>query len=123
AECARELRSQQTFDRLMCGFVNDSGDYLEIVSEPQGAGWGLGSVLPVVGSGPGFVVLNDKPVLEPELLSNHRFIEDMRLLEEGVRSYLLLPLRTRGRCVGVMGLCAGTPAAFDDAALVRLQPI
>lgn len=123
AEFARELRSQQAFDRLACGFVNESGDYLEMVSQPEQAGWGLGSVLPVVGSGPGFAVLNDKPVLEADLVGSHRFIEDMRLLDEGVRSYLLLPLRTRGRCVGVLGLAAATPAAFDDAALVRMQPI
>lgn len=123
AEFARELRSQQAFDRLACGFVNESGDYLEMVSQPERAGWGLGSVLPVVGSGPGFAVLNDKPVLEADLVGSHRFIEDMRLLDEGVRSYLLLPLRIRGRCVGVLGLAAATPAAFDDAALVRMQPI
>jgi diguanylate cyclase (GGDEF)-like protein len=123
AELARELRSQQAFDRLICGFVNDSGDYLEIVSDPAAAGWGLGAVLPVVGSGPGFAVLNDRPVLEPDLVGSHRFIEDMRLLDEGVRSYLLLPLRTRGRCVGVLGLAAHTPVGFDDAALVRMQPV
>jgi diguanylate cyclase (GGDEF)-like protein len=123
AELAHELRSQQEFERLICGFVNDSGDYLEIVSEPAEAGWGLGSVLPLVGSGLGHAVLNDKPVLEPDLLGSHRFLEDMRLLDEGVRSYLLLPLRTRGRCVGVLGLAAHAPVGFDDAALVRLQPI
>ena len=123
AAFARELRAWQAFDRLICGFVNDSGDYLEIVSEPAQAGWGLGAVLPVVGSGPGFAVLNDKPVLEPDLLGSHRFLEDMRLLDEGVRSYLLLPLRTRGRCVGVLGLAANMPVGFDDAALVRMQPV
>ena len=123
AAFARELRSQQAFDKLACGFVNESGDYLEMVSEAEPAGWGLGAVLPVVGSGPGFAVLNDKPVLEDDLLESHRFIEDTRLLEEGVRSYLLLPLRTRGRCVGVLGLAGATPHAYDDAALVRMQPI
>jgi diguanylate cyclase (GGDEF)-like protein len=123
AEFARELRSLQPFDRLACAFVNDTGDYLEIVTQPEDAGWGLGSVIPVVGSGLGFAVLNDKPVLEPDLLESHRFLEDMRLLEEGVRSYLLLPLRTRGRCVGVLGVAATEAGAYDDAALVRLQPI
>jgi GAF domain-containing protein len=65
--------------------------------------------------------VNDKPVLEPDLVGSHRFLEDMRLLDEGVRSYLLLPLRTRGRSVGVLGLAA-TAGGFDDAALVRMQP-
>jgi diguanylate cyclase (GGDEF)-like protein len=123
AEFARELHPLQPFDRLACAFVNDTGDYLEIVSQPEAAGWGLGSVIPVVGSGLGFAVLNDKPVLEPDLVESHRFLEDMRLLEEGVRSYLLLPLRTRGRCVGVLGVGSREACFFDDATLVRLQPI
>ena len=63
--------------------MNDSGDYIEMVGYPEGPSWGLGGVLPVVGSGPGFVVLNNRPVLQRDLVHHHRFIEDMRLLEEG----------------------------------------
>lgn len=123
AALAVELRPLASFTRLLCAFVNDAGDYLEVVSEPPDLGWGLGTVVPVVGSGPGLAVLNDRPVLERDLLGGRRFIEDMRLLEEGVRSYLLLPLRTRGRCAGVLGLAAAEPDGYDDAALARLQPL
>jgi diguanylate cyclase (GGDEF)-like protein len=122
-ELAREVASLQPFDRLICAFVNETGDYLEVVAHPEDSGWGLGQVVPVVGSGPGFVVLNERPVLERDLLKNHRFIEDMRLLEEGVRCYLLLPLHSRGRAIGVFGLGAHKEDAFPDAALARLQPL
>jgi diguanylate cyclase (GGDEF)-like protein len=123
AEFARELGHALSFDRLMCGFVSDAGDYLEVVTHPAEAGWGLGSVVPVVGSGPGFVVLNERAVLVPNLVESHRFIEDMRLLEDGVRSYLLLPLHTRGRCGGVLGVARHGIDPFDDADLARLQPL
>jgi GAF domain-containing protein len=46
---AAELASLQPFDRLACGFVNDTGDYIEMVSHPEETSWGLGEVLPVVG--------------------------------------------------------------------------
>jgi diguanylate cyclase (GGDEF)-like protein len=120
---ARELSSLQGFDRLACGFVNDSGDYIEVVGYPEGTTWGLGSVIPVVGSGPGSVVLNSRAVLERNLLHSHRFIEDLRLLDEGIRSYVLIPLNSRGRSIGVLGLGSTQPAAFDDATLARLQPL
>ncbi len=55
---AREMAALVPFHRLGCGFVNDSGDYIEVVCDPEGASWGLGDVIPVVGSGPGSVVLN-----------------------------------------------------------------
>jgi diguanylate cyclase (GGDEF)-like protein len=120
---ARELAGLQGFDRLACGFVSDSGDYIEIFGYPEGAAWGLGGVLPVVGSGPGSVVLNDAPVLQRDLLHSHRFIEDMRLLEEGVRSYVILPLHARGHSIGVLALASRESRAYDEAAVDRVQPV
>ena len=120
---AREIAALERFDRLACGFVNDSGDYIEVVGHPEDATWGLGGVIPVVGSGPGAVVLNSKPVLQPDLLHSHRFIEDMRLLEEGIRSYLLLPMNARGRSIGVVALGSAQAGAYDEATLARLQPL
>jgi len=120
---ARELSVVQGFDRLACGFVSDSGDYIEIVGHPDDAAWGLGAVLPVVGSGPGSVVLNDTPVLQRDLLHNHRFIEDMRLLEEGIRSYLILPLNARGHAIGVLALASRASGAYDESTLSRVQPV
>jgi diguanylate cyclase (GGDEF)-like protein len=47
----------------------------------------------------------------------------MRLLEDGIRSYVLLPLNSRGRSIGVLALGAQTSGAYDDASLARLQPL
>jgi diguanylate cyclase (GGDEF)-like protein len=123
AAFAREIGSLQEFDRLACGFVNDSGDYLEFTGHPAGASWGFGPVHPVVGSGPGHVLLRGVAVVQRDLVHEHRFIEDLRLLEEGLRSYLLLPLVARGRTIGVLALGSNQREAFDEHALIRLQPV
>ena len=120
---AAELQALQPFDRLACGFVNDTGDYIEMVSHPEGTSWGLGGVLPVVGSGPGFVALNNRPVLQRNLVHEHRYLEDMRLLEEGLRSYALFPLTSRDRAIGVLALGSARDEAFDERTLARLQPL
>ena len=120
---ASEIAPLQEFGRLACGFLNESGDYLEIVGHPAGTAWGFGPVHPVVGSGPGLVVQTGQPVLEQDLLHHHRFIEDLRLLEEGVRSYILLPLNARGRIMGVLALGSAPEGAFDLAAVDRLRPL
>lgn len=120
---AAELSSLQPFDRLACGFVNETGDYIEMVSHPEESSWGLGGVLPVVGSGPGFVALNNRAVLQRDLVHEHRYLEDMRLLEEGLRSYALLPLTSRGRAIGVLALGSTQGSAFDEGTLARLQPL
>jgi diguanylate cyclase (GGDEF)-like protein len=80
-------------------------------------------VHPVVGSGPGQVLLHGVAVLQRDLVHEHRFIEDLRLLEEGLRSYLLLPLAARGRTIGVLALGSNRREAFDELNLVRLQPV
>ncbi len=118
---AEQMRQVLDFDRLACGFVNETGDYFEMVSHPEGTSWGLGAVLPVVGSGPGFVALNRRSVLQLDLVREHRFIEDMRLLEDGLRSYVLVPLVSREQTVGVLALGSERTDAFDDLALARLQ--
>jgi diguanylate cyclase (GGDEF)-like protein len=119
---ALELRSILPFDRLACGFVNDSGDYIQLTTHPEDTTWGLGNVMPVVGSGPGHAVLNGTTVLQRDLLHDHRFIEDMRLLEEGIRSYLIVPLNARGRSIGVMAL-GSSEISYDEHTIARLQPL
>jgi diguanylate cyclase (GGDEF)-like protein len=120
---AGELAALQPFDRLACGFVNETGDYLEMVSHPEGTSWGLGGVLPVVGSGPGFVALNNRAVLQKDLVHEHRYLEDMRLLEEGLRCYALFPLSSRERAIGVLAIGSCQGDAFDEATLALLQPL
>ena len=120
---ATEVLALQAFDRLACGFVNETGDYIEMVSHPEGTSWGLGGVLPVVGSGPGFVALNNRPVLQKDLVHEHRYLEDMRLLEEGLRSYALFPLTSRERAIGVLALGSREGGTFDEGTLARLQPL
>ncbi len=120
---AAELEALHAFDRLACGFVNETGDYIEMVSHPEGTSWGLGGVLPVVGSGPGFVALNNRAVLQKDLLHEHRYLEDMHLLEDGLRSYALFPLSSRARAIGVLALGASRVGAFDEGTLARLQPL
>jgi diguanylate cyclase (GGDEF)-like protein len=118
---ARELTGVYPYDKLAWGFVNDAGDYLEVVVHPEHATWGWDNVIPVVGSGLGSVALNNRPLISPDLLHNRQFIEDMRLLEKGVRSYVVVPLNARGRSIGALALGSGRDHAYDDASLVQLQ--
>lgn len=122
-EFARELWEIEAFDRLLVAFVNETGDYIEAFCHPEETSWGLGDVIPVVGSGPGSVVLSGKGVVQKDLLHERRFIEDMRLLDEGLRSCMLLPLLARGRVSGVLALASAEPRAYDEGALARLQPV
>ena len=120
---AEEMRGLFDFDRLACGFVNDGGDYVELVTHPADETWGMGAVVPLVGSGLGHASLEGKPVLQKDILHSHRFIEDMKLLEDGIRSYVVLPLVARGKSLGVVALASKEADAFETETLLRLQPL
>ena len=120
---ARELAGLYPFDKLAWGFVNDAGDYLEVVVHPENANWGWDNVIPVVGSGLGSVALNNRPLVATDLLHSRQFIEDMRLLEKGIRSYVVVPLNARGRSIGALALGSRLERAYDDTALVQLQTL
>ena len=123
APFAQEMRGLFDFDRLACGFVNEGGDYVELVTFPEEESWGMGSVVPLVGSGLGHAILEGKPVLQKDILHSHRFIEDMKLLEDGIRSYVVLPLVARGKALGVVALASKQADAFETETLLRLQPL
>jgi len=120
---AREMGGLFEFDRLACGFVNEGGDYVELVTHPAEENWGMGAVIPLVGSGLGHAILEGKPVLQKDILHSHRFIEDMKLLEDGIRSYVILPLVARGKSLGVVALGSKRSEAFEEETMVRLQPL
>jgi diguanylate cyclase (GGDEF)-like protein len=62
-------------------------------------------------------------VLQRDLLHSHRFIEDMRLLEEGVRSYVILPLHARGHSIGALALASRESRVYDETSVARVQPV
>jgi diguanylate cyclase (GGDEF)-like protein len=120
---AQEMHGLFEFDRLACGFVNEGGDYVQLVTHPAAEAWGMGSAVPLVGSGLGHAILEGKPVVQKDILHSHRFLEDMKLLDDGIRSYVILPLLARGKSLGVVALGSMQAEAFDSETLVRLQPL
>ncbi len=112
---AHEMEKLISFDRLSVAFLDESGSYLRIVASGSrsDSGWGMESIIPLVGTGPGWVVLNEKHFIHPDTRDQRHFIEDQFLYEDGIRSYILLPLEARRRVVGTFGLGSHHPQAFS----------
>jgi diguanylate cyclase (GGDEF)-like protein len=113
------------FDRLSVAFLDETGSYLRIFASGSrtDSGWGMESLVPLIGTGPGWVVLNEKHFIHPDTNSQPRFIEDQFLYEDGIRSYILLPLESRRRVVGTFGLGAREANAFSDKDLPLLAQL
>lgn len=122
---ANEMEKLISFDRLSVAFLDESGSYLRIFASGSrtDSGWGMESLIPLVGTGPGWVVLNETHFIHPDTKSQPRFIEDQFLHEDGIRSYILLPLESRGRAVGTFGLGAAKEGAFSEKDLPLLTQL
>ncbi len=121
---ATEMKKLIDFDRLSVAFLDATGSYLRIfASGSRDTGWGMESLVPVVGTGPGWVVLNETHFIHPDTQSQRRFIEDQFLYEDGIRSYILLPLDSRGHVAGTFGVGSKEKHAFSEKDLPLLTQL
>ncbi len=122
---AAEMQKLIHFDRLSVAFLDASGSYLRIFSSGSvtDSGWGMESLVPVVGTGPGWVVLNETHFIQPDTQGQKRFIEDQFLYEDEIRSYILLPLHSRGQVAGTFGVGSRHTNAFSEKDLPLLNQL
>ena len=75
---------------------------------------------PVTGRPIDWVIVHRKPLLCDDLTAETRFVEMSSLLEDGMRSYLSLPLVARDRVMGSLNFAHRTPSAYSqkDLAIV-----
>ena len=85
---ANEMEKLFDFDRLLVAFLDSSGSYLRIFASGArtDSGWGMESLIPLVGTGPGWTVLNETHFIHPDTKEEQKFIEDQFLHEDGIRS-------------------------------------
>ena len=119
---AAEMAKLISFDRLSVAILDDSGSYLRIFASGSrvDSGWGMESIIPVVGTGPGWVVLNERHFIHTDTQKRQQFIEDEIFYEDGIRSYIILPLESRGKVVGTFGLGSRRAGSYSKRDLVLL---
>jgi len=122
---ASEMEKLVSFDRLSVAFLDASGDYLRIFASGarRSTGWGMESIIPLVGTGPGWVVIHDKAFIHRDTATSRNFIEDEMLYEDGIRSYILLPLEARRKVIGTFGLGSNRAGAFSERDLPLLTQL
>ena len=122
---ANEMEKLFDFDRLLVAFLDSSGSYLRIFASGArtDSGWGMESLIPLVGTGPGWTVLNETHFIHPDTKEEQKFIEDQFLHEDGIRSYILLPIHSRGKIVGTFGLGSRKRSGFSEKDLPLLTQL
>ncbi|HNT74973.1 MAG TPA: PAS domain S-box protein [Anaerolineae bacterium] len=75
------------------------------------------------GAALGWVLMNHRFWLEPDMRGKHTFSGDDRLVSGGIASRLLLPLESGGHLIGALGLSSTQAGAFTEQDLPILHPV
>jgi len=71
----------------------------------------------------GWVLETRRPLLRRDLKEERQFVLEDSLLAQGVRSYVVVPLTSKGRAFGTLNVASGTPNAYSEEDAVLLEEI
>ena len=122
---AAAVKALVAYDRI--GVVVPEGDKLFValsVAEPPLASWQGESWPKTEGTAGGWVLTEKRPRFVRDLASeNSAFSDDEFLMQEGVRSTIMLPLLAGEDAVGFFFLDNQTPAAYTERDIELLDPV
>ncbi len=121
---ASETRRLVRYDRASINLLTPGGKWMNIfaVDTEMATRLTKGMKAPVEGTSSGWVTLNNKPFINSDLKAAAAFPLDERLLSEGIRSTVSVPLY-HGTVLGSFNLDSTEPGAYSERDLEVLVPV
>lgn len=122
---ALEVKKLVDFDRISIALVDEKKENIKVyaLATNKETKLGRGVVLPLTGTAPGWVIENKKPIIVKDLKQEMRFCEDLRLVEEGMRSALRLPLVINDNVLATLQVNSSKVGIYGDRELSLLQKV
>jgi formate hydrogenlyase transcriptional activator len=123
---AAALRPIVPFDRTAI-FLHDPGrDVLRLFvleSSLPSAYFVVGLEIPATESHVGLVFQQRRPFVRRDLEREHHYAGEREALADGVRSFVIVPLVVRGRCLGTLAVASIRVGQYADADVAFLQEV
>jgi formate hydrogenlyase transcriptional activator len=123
---SRALQRVIPFDRSTLFLHDPDRDVLRLfhlASDTPSDMFVVGLELPVADTHVGWVLTTRTPLLRRDLERERHWATEDRLLAEGFRSTLVVPLAARGRCVGTLNVGSRTPGRYTEADAAFMQEV
>ena len=121
------LRPLVPFDRAAIFLHDPDKDVLRISilesSDAVGAGLALGTEVSASDSHAGWVFQQRQPLVRQDLAEGLRFPIEERVLGAGFRSYVMLPLVSRDKGLGTLGVASTKPNQYGDTDVSFLREV
>ncbi|MGD0283800.1 MAG: ATP-binding protein [Dissulfurispiraceae bacterium] len=119
-----EIRKLVSYDRASLLMLNERENNLTIFALDTDMETVLkkGIKAPLTGTSAGWVIQNNRPWINRDLLDDLKFPLDRKLLNEGIRSTISIPLY-RDKMLGVFNLDSTTPSHYSGKDIEILLPV
>ena len=121
------LRPLVPFDRAAIFLHDPDKDMLRISilesSDAVGPGLAVGTEVSASDSHAGWVFQQRQPLVRQDLAEGLRFPIEERVLAAGFRSYVMLPLVSRGKALGTLGVASTKPNQYGDTDVSFLREV
>ncbi len=114
---AKTLKINFPLDCTAVTIFNAEDDVFEVTAiEPFSSSVELfsGYEIPRKGSHMEWVWKNKRPLKVNDISKNEKFLTDRTLLDQGLKSYIILPLISRGKCIGTFNIGSVETARYDQ---------
>jgi two-component system NtrC family sensor kinase len=121
---ASEIRKMVSYDRASLLMFNERENNLTIFALDTDKKTILkkGVKAPLTGTSAGWVIQNNRPWINRDLLEETEFPLDRKLMNEGIRSTISVPLY-RDKMLGVFNLDSATPSHYSEKTVEILLPV
>lgn len=122
----REIQKLVPYDRLSINLVQPNSGEVRVYSEESRLPSPviLGTTAPTEGTATGWVIEHRKAVLCDDVFTDERFpVTSERYRRVGIRSFLVLPLITKQKVLGVLNLASLTPKMYGPKDLEVITPL
>lgn len=101
------------------------GDNLHVLAlfSEIGPVWKVGERLPLRGTATEWVTNKQEIVVEPDLAQESRFINGKQLLNQGIHSFVSLPLLAKGEAIGSLTVASCQPNAYSPRHITLLEQL
>jgi hypothetical protein len=122
---AKRVKELISYDRISIAIYDEEKDAIKmhLVRTRGKSKIPEGSWRPREGSVIGHVIDTGKPFIRKDVLVDKEFMEDDVIVPEGLRSYVVMPLFSRGKVTGTFNLGSSRPGTYTEQDLELLEDL
>ena len=122
---AKGVKKLIDYDRISIALYDEEKDIIKmhLVRTKIKSRAPEGSWRPREGSIIGRVIYTGKPFIRGDVLEKKEFLEDEILVRDGLRSYVVMPLFSKGKVIGTFNLGSKKPEAYSEEDLGVLEDL